>query len=68
MATRVRTAAVWKKSRKLIVWNGIRRIKASWKVRQKATNVRHLGNCTFLVQIMFLQDKTFINTSHVEVL
>ncbi|XP_077917312.1 zinc finger protein 268 isoform X3 [Halichoerus grypus] len=56
-----------KKSGKLmIIRNGIRKIKASWKVWQKAMNVLHLENYVFLLQIMFLQDKSFINISHVE--
>uniref|UniRef100_A0A8C0PHK0 Zinc finger protein 268 n=1 Tax=Canis lupus familiaris TaxID=9615 RepID=A0A8C0PHK0_CANLF len=49
----------------MIMWNGIRKIKISWKIWQKATNV-HLGNHAFLVQIMFLQEKSFISMSHLE--
>ncbi|XP_043413135.1 uncharacterized protein LOC122470072 isoform X2 [Prionailurus bengalensis] len=59
--------AIQKKSWKLmIIWTGIRKIKASWKVWQKTMNVLHLENYVFLVQIMILQDKSFINTSLME--
>uniref|UniRef100_A0A8C0DVV5 Zinc finger protein 268 n=1 Tax=Balaenoptera musculus TaxID=9771 RepID=A0A8C0DVV5_BALMU len=56
----------WTKSGKLmVVWNGIRKIKAS-EVCQKAISVLHLENYVFLVQIMFLQNKNFINVSQME--
>uniref|UniRef100_A0AAA9RYI2 Zinc finger protein 268 n=2 Tax=Bos TaxID=9903 RepID=A0AAA9RYI2_BOVIN len=54
----------WTKSGKLmVVWNGIRKIKASWEVWQKAIPVLLLENCVLLLQIMLLQDRDFINVS-----
>ncbi|XP_011369634.1 zinc finger protein 268 isoform X8 [Pteropus vampyrus] len=50
----------------VITWNGTRKIKASWEIWQNAMNVLHLENCVFLLQIMFLQDKNFINGAHVK--
>ena len=49
----------------MVVWNGIRKIKASWEVWQKAIPVLHLENCVLLLQIM-LQDRDFINVSQME--
>uniref|UniRef100_A0A8C3WT36 Zinc finger protein 268 n=1 Tax=Catagonus wagneri TaxID=51154 RepID=A0A8C3WT36_9CETA len=66
MAARVRTAAIWIKCGKLVILNGIGKIKASREVIQKAISVLHLENYAFLVQIMFLQDKSFINVSHMK--
>ncbi|KAB1255394.1 hypothetical protein Cadr_000027797 [Camelus dromedarius] len=55
------------KSRKLmIMWNGIRKVTASWEAEQKATSVLRLEDYLFIVQIMFLQDKNFINVLHME--
>uniref|UniRef100_A0A9L0SBR2 Zinc finger protein 268 n=1 Tax=Equus caballus TaxID=9796 RepID=A0A9L0SBR2_HORSE len=65
-AARVRTAAVWAKSGKLMIIKGIKKMKASWKGWQKTMNVLHLENCVLLVQIMFLQDKSFITVVHME--
>uniref|UniRef100_A0AC11C983 Zinc finger protein 268 n=1 Tax=Ovis aries TaxID=9940 RepID=A0AC11C983_SHEEP len=54
----------WTKSGKLmVVWSGIRKIKASWEVWQKAIPVLHLENCVLLLQIMLLQDRDFTNVS-----
>ncbi|XP_073864641.1 zinc finger protein 268 isoform X8 [Macaca fascicularis] len=56
----------WTQSGKLmILWNGIRKIKTSWEVRQKALNALHLENYVFLVQIIF-QDKSLINVARME--
>ncbi|XP_037850577.1 zinc finger protein 268 isoform X5 [Chlorocebus sabaeus] len=56
----------WTQSGKLmILWNGIRKIKTSWEVRQKALNALHLENYVFLVQIIF-QDKNLINVARME--
>ncbi|XP_037850579.1 zinc finger protein 268 isoform X6 [Chlorocebus sabaeus] len=49
----------------MILWNGIRKIKTSWEVRQKALNALHLENYVFLVQIIF-QDKNLINVARME--
>ncbi|XP_025257397.1 uncharacterized protein LOC112634329 isoform X9 [Theropithecus gelada] len=66
MATRVRTASIWTQSGKLmILWNGIRKIKTSWELRQKALNALRLENYVFLVQIIF-QDKNLINVARME--
>uniref|UniRef100_A0A2K5MJK9 Zinc finger protein 268 n=1 Tax=Cercocebus atys TaxID=9531 RepID=A0A2K5MJK9_CERAT len=63
---RVRTASIWTQSGKLmILWSGIRKIKTSWEVWQKALNALHLENYVFLVQIIF-QDKNLINVARME--
>uniref|UniRef100_A0A8D2CWQ0 Zinc finger protein 268 n=1 Tax=Sciurus vulgaris TaxID=55149 RepID=A0A8D2CWQ0_SCIVU len=67
MAGRVRTAAVWTKSGKLmIIQSGSRRTKASQEAWQKALNALHLEKCVFLVQVMLLRDKMFVNVAHME--
>ncbi|XP_016058636.1 PREDICTED: zinc finger protein 268 isoform X3 [Miniopterus natalensis] len=59
------TKAIQTESGKLIITsNGIRKIKASWEVWQNTVSVLHLENCVFLLQILFLQDKSFINLAH----
>uniref|UniRef100_A0A8C3WNP6 Zinc finger protein 268 n=1 Tax=Catagonus wagneri TaxID=51154 RepID=A0A8C3WNP6_9CETA len=58
--------AIQIKCGKLVILNGIGKIKASREVIQKAISVLHLENYAFLVQIMFLQDKSFINVSHMK--
>ncbi|XP_032954292.1 zinc finger protein 268 [Rhinolophus ferrumequinum] len=49
-----------------ITWNGLREIKASWEVQQNTVNTLHLENYVFLLQILFPQDKSFINMTHME--
>ncbi|XP_019487466.1 PREDICTED: zinc finger protein 268 isoform X9 [Hipposideros armiger] len=49
-----------------ITWNGLRKIKASWEILQNTVNVLHLGNCVFLLQILFPRGKSFINVAHME--
>uniref|UniRef100_A0A4X1SS23 Zinc finger protein 268 n=2 Tax=Sus scrofa TaxID=9823 RepID=A0A4X1SS23_PIG len=58
--------AIQIKCGKLIIWNGIGKNKSSWEVLQKAISVLHLEDYVFLVQIMFLQDKSFIHVSHMK--
>ncbi|XP_063449872.1 zinc finger protein 268 isoform X8 [Pan paniscus] len=56
----------WTQSGKLmILWIGIRKIKTSWEVRQKALNALHLENYVFLVQSIF-QDKNLVNVARME--
>ncbi|PNJ05650.1 zinc finger protein 268 isoform X7 [Pongo pygmaeus] len=56
----------WTQSGKLmILWIGIRKIKPSWEVRQKALNALHLENYVVLVQSIF-QDKNLINVARME--
>ncbi|XP_054952440.1 zinc finger protein 268 isoform X10 [Pan paniscus] len=49
----------------MILWIGIRKIKTSWEVRQKALNALHLENYVFLVQSIF-QDKNLVNVARME--
>ncbi|PNJ05646.1 ZNF268 isoform 5 [Pongo abelii] len=49
----------------MILWIGIRKIKPSWEVRQKALNALHLENYVVLVQSIF-QDKNLINVARME--
>uniref|UniRef100_A0A4X1SRW2 Zinc finger protein 268 n=2 Tax=Sus scrofa TaxID=9823 RepID=A0A4X1SRW2_PIG len=62
----LKTTKSWIKCGKLIIWNGIGKNKSSWEVLQKAISVLHLEDYVFLVQIMFLQDKSFIHVSHMK--
>ncbi|KAF6083588.1 zinc finger protein 268 [Phyllostomus discolor] len=50
----------------VIMWNVIRKIKTRWEVCQIAVSVLHLEHNVFLLQLVFLQDKSFINVAHVE--
>nr|KAF6403704.1 hypothetical protein HJG59_010100 [Molossus molossus] len=61
----LKTAEFETTSGKLIItWNGIRKIEASLEVWQITMIVLDLETCVFLLQIMCLQDRSFINLAH----
>uniref|UniRef100_A0A8D2CWJ5 Zinc finger protein 268 n=1 Tax=Sciurus vulgaris TaxID=55149 RepID=A0A8D2CWJ5_SCIVU len=55
-----------KSGKLMIIQSGSRRTKASQEAWQKALNALHLEKCVFLVQVMLLRDKMFVNVAHME--